>query len=64
LASDCYAIRVGFSLYEWKGAADGAMRRFNVISVKRMKPEGITSGMIGGSDTLVIVDVGGGFQAP
>jgi hypothetical protein len=55
---------MGFSLYEWKGAADGAMRRFNVVLIKRMESEGITSGMIGGRDTLVIVDVGGGFQAP
>jgi len=29
-----------------------------------MKSEGITSGMIGGRDTLVIAYVGGWFQAP
>ena len=47
---------------EWKGGSDGALRRFKVVFVKRMKPEGITGGMIGSRDTLVIVDEGGGFQ--
>jgi len=51
-----------FSLYEWNGDADGAMRRFNVRFAKRMKPEGITRGVIGGRNALVIVDDGGGFQ--
>jgi hypothetical protein len=51
-----------FALYEWSGAADGAMRRFNIGFAKKMKPEGIARGMIGGKSALVIVDDGGGFQ--
>jgi hypothetical protein len=51
-----------FSLYEWNGNADGVMRRFNVKFAKKMKPEGIARGTIGGKNALVIVDDGGGFQ--
>jgi hypothetical protein len=51
-----------YSLYEWDGNAGGAMRRLNVIFAKKMKPEGITRGSIGGRSALVIVDDGGGFQ--
>jgi hypothetical protein len=51
-----------FSLYEWKGNASGALRRFNVRFANEMKPEGITRGLIGGKTALVIVDDGGGFQ--
>jgi uncharacterized protein DUF3616 len=51
-----------FALYEWSGAADGAMRRFNVSFARKMKPEGIARGVIGGRSALVIVDDGGGFQ--
>jgi hypothetical protein len=51
-----------YSLYEWDGNAGGAMRLFNVVFAKKMKPEGITRGSIGGRNALVIVDDGGGFQ--
>ena len=51
-----------FALYEWSGNADGAMRRFNVGFAKKMKPEGIARGAIGGKSALVIVDDNGGFQ--
>jgi hypothetical protein len=51
-----------FALYEWSGNADGAMRRFNVKFAKKMKPEGIARGTIGGKSALVIVDDNGGFQ--
>ena len=51
-----------FSLYEWSGGSDGAMRRFNVSFAKKMKPEGIARGVIGGKSALVIVDDGGGYQ--
>jgi hypothetical protein len=32
------------------------------VFAKKMKPEGITRGTIGGRSALVIVDDGGGFQ--
>src|SRR5262249_10199634 len=51
-----------FSLYEWNGAADSAPRRFNLGFARKMKPEGMTRGTIGGKKALVIVDDGGGFQ--
>ena len=51
-----------FALYEWSGNPDGAMRRFNVGFAKKMKPEGIARGAIGGKSALVIVDDNGGFQ--
>jgi hypothetical protein len=50
-----------FTLYEWNGAADNAPRRFNLSFAKKMKPEGVTRGMIGGKKALVIVDDRGGF---
>jgi hypothetical protein len=51
-----------FALYEWSGNSDGVMRRFNVGFAKKMKPEGIARGTIGGKSALVIVDDNGGFQ--
>jgi hypothetical protein len=51
-----------YSLYGWNGDAGGAVRRLNVVFAKKMKPEGITRGSIGGRNALVIVDDGGGFQ--
>jgi hypothetical protein len=51
-----------FALYEWSGANDGTMRRFNIGFARKMKPEGIARGLIGGRSALVIVDDGGGFQ--
>ncbi|HEU0184970.1 MAG TPA: hypothetical protein VFS27_06620 [Blastocatellia bacterium] len=51
-----------FALYEWSGGPDGAMRRFNIGFAKKMKPEGIARGVIGGKSAIVIVDDGGGYQ--
>src|SRR5262245_53100988 len=51
-----------FALYEWDGAAAGAVRRFDVAFAKKMKPEGVTRCTIGGRKALVIVDDGGGYQ--
>ena len=51
-----------FALYEWDGAAGGALRRFDIGFAKKMKPEGVTRGTIGGRRALVIVDDGGGYQ--
>jgi len=51
-----------FALYEWSGNAKGETRRLAVEFAKKMKPEGITRGTIGGKNALVIVDDGGGFQ--
>jgi hypothetical protein len=51
-----------FALYEWSGNAKGETRRLAVEFAKKMKPEGITRGTIGGKNALVIVDDDGGFQ--
>jgi hypothetical protein len=51
-----------FALYQWSGNAAGSVRRFNVNFARRMKPEGLTRGKIGGKNALVIVDDNGGFQ--
>src|SRR5262245_62102344 len=51
-----------FALYEWSGNAKGETRRLGVNFAKKMKPEGITRGAIGGRSALVIVDDNGGFQ--
>jgi hypothetical protein len=51
-----------FSLYEWGGAAGDAPRRYNLGFAKKMKPEGVTRGLVGGKKALVVVDDRGGFQ--
>jgi hypothetical protein len=51
-----------YSLYEWNGDASGVARRLNVVFARKMKPEGLTRGMIGGRTAIVIVDDAGGFQ--
>lgn len=51
-----------FALYEWSGDSGGAVRRFDIAFAKKMKPEGITRGTIGGRKALVIVDDSGGYQ--
>jgi hypothetical protein len=51
-----------FALYEWSGAAEGAFRRFDIAFAKKMKPEGVARGAIGGRKALVIVDDSGGYQ--
>jgi hypothetical protein len=54
--------KADFALYEWKGEADGKTRRLDYSFAKKMKPEGITHGTIGGKSVLVIVDDAGGFM--
>lgn len=51
-----------FALYEWNGDAEGLLKRFDVAFAKKMKPEGLTRGTIGGKKALVVVDDAGGFQ--
>ncbi|HKQ76516.1 MAG TPA: hypothetical protein VJ810_22670 [Blastocatellia bacterium] len=51
-----------FALYEWSGDSGSAVRRFDIAFAKKMKPEGVTRGTIGGRKALVIVDDNGGFQ--
>jgi hypothetical protein len=51
-----------FALYEWNGDAEGAMRRLDVAFARKMKPEGITRGKVGGRNALIIVDDNGGFH--
>jgi hypothetical protein len=51
-----------FSLYQWDGNAEGKVTRLPVAFAKKMKPEGLTVGTVGGKPALVFVDDGGGFQ--
>lgn len=51
-----------FEIYEWSGEAKTAPKRRNFTFARKMKPEGLTRGFIGGKGALVIVDDGGGFQ--
>jgi hypothetical protein len=51
-----------FSLYRWDGNAEGTVTRLPVAFAKKMKPEGLTVGSVGGKPALVFVDDGGGFQ--
>lgn len=51
-----------FALYEWNGNQEGKVRRLNVSFAKKMKPEGVTGGTIGGKPVLLFVDDAGGFQ--
>ncbi|HKQ75093.1 MAG TPA: hypothetical protein VJ810_15460 [Blastocatellia bacterium] len=52
-----------YALYEWKGGRRGKLRRLNVSFAGKMKPEGVTSGSVGGKPALLFVDDGGGYQA-
>ncbi len=51
-----------FTLYEWDGRPDGALRRLPVSFAREMKPEGVTAGTVGGKPVLLFVDDGGGYQ--
>ena len=53
--------RAPFSLYSWDGGDEGKAVRLPISFHKRMKPEGITTGTIGGRKALLFVDDGGGF---
>ena len=51
-----------FALYRWDGHAGGVTRRLPVSFAKKMKPEGMTEGTVGGKPVLLFVDDGGGYQ--
>lgn len=51
-----------FSVYSWDGGAEGKTSRLPISFHKRMKPEGITTGTIGGRRVVMFVDDAGGFS--
>src|SRR5215813_1255761 len=51
-----------FTLYEWDGQPAGKLRRLPVSFAKKMRPEGMTAGTIGGKPVLLFVDDAGGYQ--
>jgi hypothetical protein len=51
-----------FSVYSWGGGDDGKASRLPISFHKNMKPEGITTGLIGGRRAVLFVDDGGGFS--
>jgi hypothetical protein len=50
-----------FSVYSWDGGDEGKVSRIPISFHKKMKPEGLTTGTIGGRQVFVFVDDGGGF---
>ncbi len=51
-----------FTLSAWDGQAAGTLRQLPVKFSKKMKPEGVTAGTVGGKPVLLFVDDGGGYQ--
>lgn len=51
-----------FALYSWDGEPAGLLRPLPVTFSKKMKPEGVTAGTVGGNPVLLFVDDGGGYQ--
>jgi hypothetical protein len=52
-----------FRLYAWDGNQEGKVRRFEKIRFHRkMKVEGVTSGLVGGRSAIIFVDDAGGYQ--
>jgi hypothetical protein len=52
-----------FKLYSWDGNAQGRVRYFKDVRFhKKMKPEGVVRGKIGGRGAVVFVDDSGGYQ--
>jgi hypothetical protein len=51
-----------FSIYSWDGNQDGVVKRLPFAFAKKMKPEGLTVGTIGGRSAIVFADDSGGFQ--
>jgi hypothetical protein len=49
-----------FALYHWDGNQEGIVRRLPVTFAKKMKPEGLTVGTVGGRAAIVFVDDAGG----
>ncbi len=54
--------KAAFTLYEWDGKEAGTLRRLPISFHKKMKPEGMTAGTVGGKPALLFVDDGGGYQ--
>jgi hypothetical protein len=54
--------KVPFTLYEWDGQPAGTLRRLPITFAKKMKPEGVTAGTVGGKPVLLFVDDAGGYQ--
>jgi len=54
--------KIPFTLYEWDGQPAGALRRLPISFAKKMKPEGVTAGTVGGKPVLLFVDDAGGYQ--
>ena len=52
-----------FSLCVWDGQAAGVLRQLPIAFSKKMKPEGLTAGTVGGKPVLLFVDDGGGYQS-
>ncbi|MBI1765795.1 MAG: hypothetical protein HYR56_30695 [Acidobacteria bacterium] len=51
-----------FTLCTWDGLPEGTLRPLPVTFSKKMKPEGVTAGTVGGQPVLLFVDDGGGYQ--
>jgi hypothetical protein len=52
-----------FKLYLWDGSDSGTVTLVkNVFFAKKMKPEGITHGTVGGKEAIIIADDAGGFS--
>jgi hypothetical protein len=54
--------QASFSIYAWDGNQDGVARRLPIGFAKKVKPEGLTVGSVGGKPAIVFVDDGGGYQ--
>jgi hypothetical protein len=54
--------RASFSLYTWDGGDEGKVSLLPISFHKKMKPEGITTGTIGGRRAVVFADDGGGVS--
>jgi hypothetical protein len=54
--------RAPFSVYAWDGNQQGVVRQLPFAFGKKVKPEGLTVGTVGGRPAIVFVDDGGGFQ--
>jgi hypothetical protein len=51
-----------FTLYQWDGKETGATKRLAVSFARKMKPEGLTEGKVGGQPALIFMDDAGGYQ--
>jgi hypothetical protein len=51
-----------FSIYSWDGNQDGVVERLPFDFAKKMKPEGLTVGTVGGRPAIVFADDRGGYQ--